>query len=1016
MSIDLMKDLQKLLEKLGVKKEAALQIVKTELLIWGGRLADFQLPIEEAWALLVGYNEPVLRPQTDKAIIMRLRLLLPELRNEEIWQSNLLSYFQIEKKYRLFHKEDEKIIEVKPQLLTNRTNTYYKILFDPLEEKSKDYDFAEEGEFSYCRTISGIRHKYSGTIPEIQTMSQRLPKYRKKVKCSFHIHTGWESIAREMEEQSGKSYVERAGKINFQSLHVCQRDVFHYEEVQHIAGGLAAGKSTWMMLETYHQVTKSGAKIGFIENSVFQVLDRVEELQRLGIKAIPIIGKSSRASHEGRFLESYADANQDVSQFQTESFQPLISLSDSCTLKALSNDFERNHYYPCKSIQQNNKTAICPLAHTCGVYGEWTNLIDADVWVATTASLINSSLPAVIDPLERTVFQAMYDLLDIIFVDEADAVQKQFDEKFTEEVSAFGDTNSFLEKAFYETNIITRGRYTEFANDKLIEKWKFTLNELENLLWSLYGKLDHSPQLRKSFKNKLLFPNKIAYELSRKLIRDEVIQRKIEKRLKNFSLNPNKERKLNYSVEQLLRKERVKNDILQEILQMLAGTEEIKKSTKDLLEFYLYFAYLDYNIKFLLSYYPAVQSRLGTGYDVSHLLTKAKQYKPFLLEAMTGTLFGYRYEETDDDKLGRFKILEYSGIGRKLLLDWCNIYEKAFNKKGPAVILLSGTSLAPGSDHYDIEIKPQWLIKSERPPSKIKQTRLSFFDEENGEVLCVSGKHEQKRKENLSKIIKCLKDRLLVELKTVKLENRRILLVVNSYEDSKIVAQALENIPELSQRYRVLTRGLGESERAFPRSQIEMFRKENEEILIVPLMSVGRGFNILDANGGALFGSVFFLVRPYPVPNDFNYMIQVLHASFPNLMRSIENNGLHYGKAIKKLRALSIGRFEMMYKHADFWVVLKPKEREALSWFIFIPVWQMIGRLLRGGKDARVYYCDGSFHNSNTDVPSLLQFWRKKMKKYKNDETFMALYGPFVTSIENMWKEEENETTTITSI
>ena len=56
-----------------------------------------------------------------------------------------------------------------------------------------------------------------------------------------------------------------------------------------------------MMLETYRQVKEKGAKVGFIENSVFQVLDRVKELRDLGIKAVPIIGKGSRANHEKRF-------------------------------------------------------------------------------------------------------------------------------------------------------------------------------------------------------------------------------------------------------------------------------------------------------------------------------------------------------------------------------------------------------------------------------------------------------------------------------------------------------------------------------------------------------------------------------------------------------------------------------------------------------------------------------------------------------------------------------------------
>ncbi|HFK1458742.1 TPA: hypothetical protein ACGXMC_004488 [Bacillus cereus] len=1000
-------DLQKKFEEFDVEKEEALQIIKTELLIYGGKTADHQVPIEEVWALLVGYNEPVLNKYTDKSIVMNLRMLLTEFSNEGIWMDNLASYFQIEKKYRLFHEENGEIIQVIPQVLTYRTKTYAKLLLDVLEPKEKDCDFAEEGDFSYSRTVETKLQTYSGLIPETKITYPMLPKYREKVKCSSDLNTDWVNIAVEMEKKSQKSYVERAKRIKLQSLHVYQQTTFEYRETQHIAGGLAAGKSTWMMLETYLQVKENGAKVGFIENSVFQVLDRVKELRDLGIKAVPIIGKGSRANHEKRFLESYADASKDVSQFLTQTFHPLVSISDSCTLKALASDFERNTYYPCKSVKQNDKTVLCPLANTCGVYKEWTELVDADVWVATTASLINSSIPAVIDPLERTIYEAMYDLLDIIFVDEADAVQKQLDEQFTVEVDAFGNNNSFFEKSLYAMSNNITGRYTEFANDKLIQRWQINSRELEKAVWSLYAKLSHTPNIQNYLKGKLLFPNKLAYELSKKVTKDEEEQRKIEKQLRKFAVDPRKTVQVKRKLDQLLVREPNKDHILQEVAKLLKIDNQITRDVMDLIEFYLYFSYLDYNIKFLISYYSAVQSRLGIGYDVSPLLTKAKQYKPFLLEAMTGKLFGYRYEKTEEDKLGKFKILEYSGIGRKLLYDWSNMYEIAFKKKGPAVALLSGTSLAPGSDHYDVEVKPKWLIQSELPPSEIKQLFLPAFDEKDGGLLCVSGKREQQRVENLSKLTASLEDRLLVELKTLQVENRRILLVVNSYEDARTVANTLEMIPRLSKQYRVLTRENDELKNAFPRSQIEMFRKEEQKILIVPLMSVGRGFNILDGGTGALFGSVFFLVRPYPVPNDFNYMIQVLHAAFPVFMNQIESRGLHYGKAIKQLRKLSMGRFESMYKRADFWAVLTSKEREVLSWFIFIPVWQMIGRLLRGGRNARVYYCDGSFHNKNSNVPSLLEFWRMKMQKYKDDETFMALYGPFVTSIENMWKVED---------
>ena len=126
-------------------------------------------------------------------------------------------------------------------------------------------------------------------------------------------------------------------------------------------------------------------------------------------------------------------------------------------------------------------------------------------------------------------------------------------------------------------------------------------------------------------------------------------------------------------------------------------------------------------------------------------------------------------------------------------------------------------------------MKPKWLIQSELPPSKIKQSYVPAFDEKDGELLCISGKREQKRAENLSKLTASLEDRLLVELKTLQVENRRILLVVNSYEDAKTVANTLEMIPRLSKQYRVLTRENDKLKMPFLGVKLKCLGKKNRK-------------------------------------------------------------------------------------------------------------------------------------------------------------------------------------------
>ncbi|MNP72213.1 hypothetical protein D3C76_1687160 [compost metagenome] len=79
-----------------------------------------------------------------------------------------------------------------------------------------------------------------------------------------------------------------------------------------------------------------------------------------------------------------------------------------------------------------------------------------------------------------------------------------------------------------------------------------------------------------------------------------------------------------------------------------------------------------------------------------------------------------------------------------------------------------------------------------------------------------------------------------------------------------------------------------------------------------------------------------------------------------------------------------------------------------MAWFTFIPIWQMIGRLLRGGKDARVFYCDSKFHAKpagNPEGMSMLDSWAAVMQKHKRDPLFDSLYGTFIQGVNNMIRE-----------
>ncbi|MFS0555059.1 hypothetical protein [Brevibacillus sp. 179-C9.3 HS] len=1015
---DLTEQINKEFFSLELSKANISTLISMEIFITGCLLIDPLLDIDQAWSVLVGYDEPILKKIERKDIVVRLRILFPELRSEKILARRIESYRFINKKYRLFDIDvDGKTNKQVPQFLINRDTIYEQILNNPIPRKTNDIPFAIQGKYEYLRIVrGGIPQNFHGSIPEalITTEKRLLPSYREKKKLSLDLPFNGLSLAKEMDEIVGESsaWQKRASSVLLESIDWANE--FVYKGNQHIGGALGAGKSTFMLMETYRLVKREGARIAFIEGSVSQVIERVKILRELGINAVPIIGKSSRKLHQENFLFANSSEIVEISDWSKDPFQALKHLSDTCVIKALSEDYERNNNYPCTQLKQDNKSVKCPLANHCGVYNDLSLLAEADVWVATSASVLKTRIPAMIDPFERTIYEAMYDLMDIVFVDEADEVQKQFDETFLSEYNVFGNIEDIFEQLLNESNQLTSGRYGQFAGDPVVNEWKDKLRQLDQMIWRIYNKLDHTHMLRKNISRNLIRVAALADSLSEKISDNVAAQKKIRKSLMNYASEPYQDPTLSSIVDKLIETENIeaKQKLLTKITsKLLKGTIQ-PRVNRDLfyaqLEFFIYLSRAEECVKFILTSFAMIQAKLGMSADFSPLFTMQKDYQPFMKEAMTGTMIGYKYDMKDGDVTGSFKLVEYAGVGRLLLHDWHRVYEDSDQKQGPALIFLSGTSYAPDSAHYHLNTGSKWILKADRVPSEIKMIFKPTLNSRHDGFLEISGvRNEETRSSNLFEMVQQLKIDIQYELNHWKSMGsaRRVLLVINSYDDVATVGRAFRGDHDWGGRYKILSRERNRESDQFPRSMIESFHKEKAEVLVVPLLSVGRGYNILDQNGEALFGSVFFLVRPYPIPNDMNYMVQTLHAYLPNYLERLMGQSIHYDKAMSKLRQISSAKFETMYKKPDFWSILSDSERLIMAWFTFVPIWQMIGRLLRGGKDARVFYCDLKFNAKPEGKPegmSMLDSWAAIMKKHKKDPLFESLYGPFIQGINSL--------------
>ncbi|MGB3558330.1 MAG: hypothetical protein WBA24_07265, partial [Geitlerinemataceae cyanobacterium] len=205
-------------------------------------------------------------------------------------------------------------------------------------------------------------------------------------------------------------------------------------------------------------------------------------------------------------------------------------------------------------------------------------------------------------------------------------------------------------------------------------------------------------------------------------------------------------------------------------------------------------------------------------------------------------------------------------------------------------------------------------------------------------------------------------------------DRQRLLLVTNSYDEAEWVESSLRefypngvtSIDEIA----VLRRDNAPADlRGIRRGEVRDVKQRSVKILVAPLMALERGHNILNDRRLAAFGGAVFFSRPMPVPDDWqatvrqlnhwalaNYANLGLYASIPKrgkklTLANVENEFYQYAIA----QMLELNCRAMSYKQ------LTDDERNVLAWTQLVSIWQIIGRLVRGGVPCLVHFLDVKF-------------------------------------------------------
>ncbi|MFC7328723.1 signal recognition particle [Marinactinospora rubrisoli] len=431
-------------------------------------------------------------------------------------------------------------------------------------------------------------------------------------------------------------------------------------------------------------------------------------------------------------------------------------------------------------------------------------------------------------------------------------------------------------------------------------------------------------------------------------------------------------------------------------------------------EFTLLVAVMDERLNLLTTLWPRVEVQLRLESSANELYHRSpNDYGPFIPESPMGNVLGFQFLESragraDGDSVpatGELRFFRCGGVGRELLT---RLPQLALTDglPGPNVLLMSGTSWAGASTRYHVLRDVGAVLRERRdeedaaaPGPRIHLETLFFTTDSPAadgkgrrRPLRASGEDPKLRPARLREMVTLLAEppgndpdgqslfaRHLSDL--VDDDRARLLVLVGSYDEADDIADHLHGFDrwrgkvcrlisddaDLERFERQRDEAPERSKRALAlrRGDITEFVETGAQILVAPLLAVERGHNILKG-GKAAFGAVYFLARPYPRPGDIEIAIQAMNdwttrrldpAAFRrglDAWHSLDSAGLEFRKRAR-------AELHRLLTRDSSWPRLTGADREYLTWDLLVVLWQVIGRLTRGGVGARVYFVDAAF-------------------------------------------------------
>lgn len=462
------------------------------------------------------------------------------------------------------------------------------------------------------------------------------------------------------------------------------------------------------------------------------------------------------------------------------------------------------------------------------------------------------------------------------------------------------------------------------------------------------------------------------------------------------------------------------------------------------LEFALLVAFLQSRLNVFIRDWKIAEGPLKlAGDEASFFFRPPRDYEAVIPAAPMGNVLAFQHRPADNGQPGpgELRFLRCMGVGRWMLLHLHELFAGDASN-GPNVMLLSGTSSAGDSPSYDLQTPVSAVLRS--PEDEVRAINDSVFEflpfhSADGTPIRVSGRSGQTRFDTLRQLLRKLcergsfgKSRLERERDQLAHGRKRILLLVGSYPEAAFVREQIQKLrPDWAKSVLDLVPDDFDFDDSFDggvsslkRGQVDQLRHRDAWILVAPLLAIERGHNILNEQDVAALGAAYFLVRIHPPPDDISFAIQSINRWAVNkyadtdwLADRCKSGDPTLDEVGDAFRRGAYGEWRNLLRLQMIYSTLPADQRTALTWNLLVTIWQVVGRLVRGGQAARVYFCDAAFAPrsaegaNDTASTSLLVGMQETLRPFfdansgvdaSERELAKTLYGPLYSALSRL--------------